>query len=133
MVTKNKSAISYEGNTLKITMPITSKGQKSKNGNIVTNYNANGSLDVPSIKSSVALDSKYVEGADPNREYFVIAGVWSKEKVEKANPKKKGKKGKQSILEVPETTTTTPTISAEQLKMVEAMRYLEEKGIKFGN
>ena len=107
-------------------MPITSKGQKSKNGNIVTNYNANGSLDVPSIKSSVALDSKYVEGADPNREYFVIAGVWSKEKVEKANPKKKGKKAKQSTLEV-------PTISAEQLKMVEAMKYLEEKGIKFGN
>ena len=94
MVTKNIRAISYEGNTLKTTMPITSRGKKSKNGRITIHSNLNGSNDVPSVRTSVPVDGKYLEGADPNREYFVVGGVYSMPKKE-AKPKAKVKaKGK---------------------------------------
>ena len=103
MVTKNIRAISYEGNTLKTTMPITSRGKKSKNGRITIHSNLNGSNDVPSVRTSVAIDSKYVEGADLTRDYFVIGGVYSmpkKEQKPKAKVKAKGKAKTEEVVDL---------------------------------
>ena len=122
MVTKNIRAISYEGNTLKTTMPITSRGKKSKNGRITIHSNLNGSNDVPSVRTSVAIDSKYVEGADPNRDYFVIGGVYSMPK-KAQKPKAKVKaKGKAKTEEV---------VDLSQVKS--ALELLRKAGVQLGS
>lgn len=91
---KTKShAIAYEGNTLKITLPVAVKGKPSKSGKSLVHYNVNGTQDFPTMMSSVEIDSKYVEGAEEGRKYFVVAGVWSvAEKVEKKVKKAKSPK-----------------------------------------
>ena len=122
MVTKKIRAISYEGNTLKTTMPITSRGKKSKNGRITIHSNLNGSNDVPSVRTSVPVDGKYLEGADPNREYFVVGGVYSMPKKE-AKPKAKVKaKGKAKTEEV-----------VDLSKVKSAIELLRKAGVQLGS
>ena len=121
MVTQIR-AISYEGNTLKTTMPITSRGKKSKNGRITIHSNLNGSNDVPSVRTSVPVDGKYLEGADPNREYFVVGGVYSMPKKE-AKPKAKVKaKGNAKTEEV---------VDLSQVKS--ALELLKKAGVQLGS
>ena len=122
MVTKNIRAISYEGNTLKTTMPITSRGKKSKNGRITIHSNLNGSNDVPSVRTSVAIDSKYVEGADLTRDYFVIGGVYSmpkKEQKPKAKVKAKGKAKTEEVVDLS--------------KVKSAIELLRKAGVQLGS
>ena len=122
MVTKNIRAISYEGNTLKTTMPVTTKGKKSKYGRILIHSNLNGSNDVPSVRTSVPVDGKYLEGADPNREYFVVGGVYSMPKKE-AKPKAKVKaKGKAKTEEV-----------VDLSKVKSAIELLRKAGVQLGS
>ena len=92
---KTKShAITYEGNTLKITLSVTAKGKPSKSGKSLVHDNVNGSQDFPTMMTAEPIDSKYVEGAVEGRKYFVVAGTWSvAEKVEE-KPKTKVKKSK---------------------------------------
>ena len=122
MATKKIRAISYEGNTLKTTMPVTTKGKKSKNGRILIHSNLNGSNDVPSVRTSVPVDGKYLEGADPNREYFVVGGVYSMPKKE-AKPKAKVKaKGKAKTEEV-----------VDLSKVKSAIELLRKAGVQLGS
>ena len=88
-------AISYEGTTLTINLPVAVKGKPSKTGKSLIHSNVNGSKDFPTMMTSVPVDSVYVEGADENRDYFLVAGVWSvAKKVEEEKPKTKVKKSK---------------------------------------
>ena len=122
MVTKKIRAISYEGNTLKTTMPVTTKGKKSKNGRILIHSNLNGSNDVPSVRTSVPVDGKYLEGADPNREYFVVGGVYSMPKKE-AKPKAKVKaKGKAKT-----------EVVVDLSKVKSAIELLRKAGVQLGS
>ena len=90
-------AITYEGNTLTLTLSVTAKGKPSKSGKSLVHDNVNGSKDFPTMMTSEPIDSKYVEGADENRDYFVVGGVWSvakKEEKPKSPKKAKAKKSK---------------------------------------
>jgi hypothetical protein len=123
MVTKKLRAISYEGNTLNTTLPVTTKGKKSKNGKIIIHSNVDGSNDVPSVRTSVSIDPKYIEGADPTREYRLVAGVWSKPKKE-AKPKAKGKAEKTSLV--------VPEVNPDTQALLDAMVLLKKAGVKIG-
>ena len=127
MVTKKIRAISYEGNTLKTTLPVTTKGKKSKNGKILIHSNVNGSSDVPSVRTGGAIDPRYVEGADPTREYRLVAGVYSMPKKEtkpKAKVKAKEKAEKTSLV--------VPEVNPDTQALLDAMVLLKKAGVKIG-
>ena len=126
MVTKKIRAISYEGNTLKTTLPVTTKGKKSKNGKILIHSNVNGSSDVPSVRTGVAIDPRYVEGADPTREYRLVAGVYSMPKKEtKPKAKVKAKAEKTSLV--------VPEVNPETQALLDAVVLLEKAGVQLGS
>jgi len=82
--------IAYEGSTLEINLPVAVRGKLSKSGKSQVHSNVNGTKDFPTMMTSVAIDSKYVEGADEGRNYFLVAGVWSvAKKVEETKTKVK--------------------------------------------
>jgi len=87
-------AISYEGTSLKINLPVAVKGKPSKSGKSLVHSNVNGSKDFPTMMTSEPIDSKYIEGADEDRDYFVVGGVWSVAKKVEEKPKTKVKKSK---------------------------------------